>query len=196
MFFALYDSLEIQCSLALTPRAAGTLSGVGCSFELTAGANTQREVYDGTGMPKHVSCMWLPAKWCRGKVFLLHVDCNLNILLSNGKCHQAMNNMSRPDCHPVQFYGTNWVSSALVSMRIAIWSPPPCFCYLLSVICYLKHDSSGVLPLGDPFPGDPKSRREIGCGLDEAACEFSGIGHGSILWKLNARTMHAQGHKI
>ena len=72
------------------------------------------------------------------------------------------------------------------------------FMFLLSVICYpkRKHGSSGVVPLEFPSPGDPESRREIGCGLDEAACEFSGIGHGSIIWKLKARTMHARGHKI
>ena len=58
----------------------------------------------------------------------------------------------------------------------------------------LPHLSPNLM--GDPFPGDPESRREIGCGLDEAACEFSGIGHGSIIWKLKARTMHARGHKI
>ena len=68
--------------------------------------------------------------------------------------------------------------------------------FLLSVICHLKQGSSGVVPLRGPSSGDPESRREIGCGLDEAACEFSGIGHGSIFWKLKARTMHARGHKI
>ena len=48
---------ETHCSLALTPRAAGTLSGVGCPFELTPGVNARREVYGGTRMPTHVSCM-------------------------------------------------------------------------------------------------------------------------------------------
>ena len=43
-----------------------------------------------------------------------------------------------------------------------------------------KHGSSGVVPLGDPSPEDPESRREIGCGLDGAPCEFSGIGQGPI----------------
>ena len=68
--------------------------------------------------------------------------------------------------------------------------------FLLSVICCLKHGSSGVVPLEDPFPGDPESKREIWCGLGEAACEFSGIGHGSIFGEIKARTMHARKHKI
>ena len=68
--------------------------------------------------------------------------------------------------------------------------------FLLSVIYYLKHGSSGVATLGDPSPGDPESRRETGCGLDQVACEFSGIDHGPIFWKLKARTIHVRGHKI
>ena len=55
-----------------------------------------------------------------------------------------------PDRHPFQFYGTNWVSSALVlAMRIAIWSPLPYFCYLLSVISNMFERGSasgGSLP--------------------------------------------------
>ena len=68
----------------------------------------------------------------------------------------------------------------------------------VSVICHLLSQTGferGCVP-GGGSTGDPESRRESWCGLDEAACEFSGIGHGSIIWKLKARTMHARGHKI
>ena len=71
--------------------------------------------------------------------------------------------------------------------------------HTVSVTCYLSSQTGferGCAPEGGGSSGDPESRREIGCGLDEAACEFPDTGHGSFFWKLKARTLHARGHKI
>ena len=139
----------------------------------------------------------MPAKLFGGECFCYVCDvCNLNILLSNGKCHQAVIN-------PWMACSQSSTSSVLRNKLGLQWSgvgyahcnleSTPTF--LLSVICFLKQGSSGVVSRGGST-GDPESRRESWCGLDEAACEFSGIGHGPIFWELKARTMHAQGYRF
>ena len=160
----IYESLEIQCSLALTPRGAGTLSVVGCSFKLTAGANTQWEVYDGTIMPKHVLCMWMPAKLFGGECFCYVCDvCNLNILLSNGKCHQAVINpwMACSQSSPFSVLrnqlGFQW--SGVGYAHCNLESTPT---FLLSVICCLKQGSSGVVSPGGPPQEILKAGEKVG----------------------------------
>jgi hypothetical protein len=63
----------IGCSVQLSFNTARCedLGVVGCSFKLTAGAYIQREVYDGTIMPKHVLCMRTPAKLFGGSAHVM-----------------------------------------------------------------------------------------------------------------------------
>ena len=194
----------IGCSVQLSFNTARCkdLGVVGCSFKLTAGAYIQREVYDGTIMPKHVLCMRTPAKLfggecsCHGSCYVCD-NYKLNIFLSNRKCHQAAINpwMACRRWSPFSVLrnqlALQW--SGLGHAHCNLESTPT---FLTSVICYLEQGSSGGVPPGGGLAKDPESRRESGCGLDEASCGFSGIGHGLIFWELQARTMHAQGCNI
>ena len=164
----IYESLEIQCSLALTPRGAGTLSVVGCSFKLTAGAYIQREVYDGTIMPKHVLCMRTPAKLfggecsCHGSCYVCD-NYKLNIFLSNRKCHQAAINpwMACRRWSPFSVLrnqlALQW--SGLGHAHCNLESTPT---FLLSVICCLKQGSSGVVSRGGASQEILKAGEKVG----------------------------------
>ena len=89
---------------------------------------------------------------------MLHVDCNLNILLSNGECHQAMNGMS-----PIVTLSSFTEPSALVlTMRIAIWSTLSCFCYLLSVTPNVNMARAGLCPWSFPSQKILKAGEKLG----------------------------------